>query len=238
MRLALLSLIAASLLALPVSADAQRRVDGRRGGAGFFYVGVASSSFGELNRALVAAGLPEMDETAPTVGGGGYAVIGRLLIGGQGHGMSWGSESVGGTELTLDGGYGLFDLGYVIPVGERGIFYPMIGIGGSGMRLLVTNRDGVGLGPNINDPNFSEVLDEPGHRSSLTRGSMLLNVGAGFDIPVLRPRSGLMLGLRVGYLFSPGADRWYLYDTRVLGGPDVSPEGLHVRLGIGGGRLR
>jgi len=80
------------------------------------------------------------------------------------------------------GGYGFFDIGYALLVTDSIVLYPMIGIGGGAM-----TRDA--------DPSISRCA--------------LLNPAIGFDYLIHgKNKSGVLLGLRLGYNFTLYSDNW------------------------------
>ena len=80
------------------------------------------------------------------------------------------------------GGYGFFDVGYAALTSNIFILYPVIGIGGGAMTRSV----------------------EP----SVSSGA-LLNPAVGFDYLIHRKsKSGILLGLRLGYIFTLYSDNW------------------------------
>ena len=50
------------------------------GGVGFFHAGLLGLDLDDLNASLAGAGLPGLDASVPTWGGGGYGPIGRFLM--------------------------------------------------------------------------------------------------------------------------------------------------------------
>jgi hypothetical protein len=211
----------------------------RRGGAGFFLVGGTHAGLGDLNSALTSAGYQSFDRNGWTMGGGGYGLKNRLLIGGEGHGLMFASRATpSGRETRLQGGYGMFDIGTVIHSTDRATIYAVGGIGGAGVQLDIQDRDGTGLGPDIRDPTFDEVIRDPGRRSKLDRAAPLFGIGVGIDYFLSGSRGGFLVGARAGYRFTTSVDRWRLYGEEIIGGPDVGLTGPYVAFAIGGGGRR
>jgi len=237
--LATLALLA---LAPPISAQ-----DGP-GGRGAFQIGYQSPDIDALNGALTASDLPAFDEGLITLGGFGFATVGKLIIGGEGHGFLPREEDTpDGTYRTrLSGGYGLFNLGYAAYSTSRLDLYPIFGVGGGGMQLDLIERD---------SPVFDEVLDDPGRSSRLTSETWLISAAIGADWRLGdrdrqdrdrhdrgRTRDddagggGLFVGLRGGWMWAPGDVDWVLDDLNdVAAGPGTAPTGFFLRVSIGGG---
>lgn len=221
--------------------------DGLPGGRGAFQVGFQGSDLDALNTRLVGAGLPSFDDGFVTLGGFGLGRVGRVLIGGEGHGLLPREEDSADGDLRtrLTGGYGLFNLGYLAHSGRRLDVYPILGIGGGGMSLEIIERSA---------PTFDDVLADPARSSRLTSGTFLVSAALGADLRLGGAdrrtrrdrrrhddddddghRGGLLVGIRAGWLWAPGDTDWEL-DTLndVSNGPAAGPEGLYVRVSIGG----
>lgn len=112
--------------------------------------------------------------------------------------------------------------------------YPLIGIGSSGTRVHLTRRAA--------RPGFDEAVRPVFRESRLSAGSMTvqLAVGADYHLPASRHgrgRSGLLLGVRMGYNLRPTDPRWQMEKEDVLGGPEIDSAGPFFRILIGYGRM-
>jgi hypothetical protein len=228
-RLVVLALLA---LGLAVQPAASARAQGLRGGGGFFSVGVSTLDLGGVNDRLAAAGYPSLVPRAVSIGGGGYARLGRVLVGGEGHGLVGPAETGRGRDVQAAGGYGLLTVGYLLRPSSRARVYPFAGVGLGGLSL--------NLGPAGDAPAFDDVLDNPGRSADLTQGAFLVALGAGGAYTVAGGAyGGLRVGLRGGYRFAPAASAWQLGDVDTTGDPAgaaLSGFFLHLTLGGGGGR--
>lgn len=209
------------------------------GGRGAFQVGFQGSDLSGLNARLTQAGYPSFDDGFLTLGGFGWGRVGRVLIGGEGHGMLPREETTAdGTYRTrLTGGYGFFNLGYLAHSGRRLDLYPIAGVGGGGMVLDVVERS---------SPTFDDVLDDPARSSRLTSGTLLLSAALGGDLRLGHPRrshrdrgdgdgGGLFVGIRTGWVWAPGDTEWELDELNdVAGGPTAGLEGFFIRISLGG----
>lgn len=223
-------------LAAPLPAIAQSTSGTRhdQAGRGFFQVGYMGLDLGDLNATLVAAGLPKLDDQYLTIGGAGFGEIGRFLIGGEGAGLigQHRTTSNGSYDVSLDGGFGMFRIGYNV-VAHRGFdLYPTLGIGGAGMQLEIRGRSA---------PTFGEVIADPARSSRMSSGGFLLGVGIDGNFRIAfgeKPtgeRGGMVVGLSTGYMFQPYSSDWTLDGLNsVAGGPTVKVEGFYLRLSIGG----
>jgi hypothetical protein len=207
-------------------------------GGGYFMIGWSALQLDDLNAALVAHGYPEFDESNLSLGGGGHFTMGRLVLGGQGHGyMSQSRDaflSTGTYRATLTAGIGFFDIGYEIVQGGRARVACLVGLGGGQVQMKMVDLRG---------PTFEDVLTDPGRSAELTTGGFLLDLGVSADLLTRRmghhdTYGGPLLGVRAGYILAPVKGDWKLGDRDIAGGPRMGIEGAYVRalLGFGGGR--
>ena len=229
-----LAAAASLLVASPGWGDRYDHDRNHHGGKGYFAIGWSALDLEPLNDALVAAGYPRFSEDFLSLGGGGYGVIGRFVIGGQGHGyLGEGRDATLGTQnyrSDLIAGMGFVDLGWVLWSGERTTLTPIVGLGGGGLSVEIEE---------LAAPTFDEVLAQPGHRSDLSTGGFLVDLGVDFDVLLGRDfeehRGGFLLGVRAGWILSPIHGGWQLEDRDIAGGPDFGITGPYVRFLLGGG---
>lgn len=201
------------------------------GGGGYFMVGSSVIDIKELNSRLEAKQYSKLSDKFVSFGGGGHAIMGRLIIGGEGHGLIGKGTATGDYKVSFNAGCGFFDLGYIV-YSRRGLsLYPFLGIGGGGMSLKIVDRQ---------TPTFDEALENPRRGTELASGSMLLNLSIGADYLFnlggeQDAEGGLLLGIRAGYTFAPIKGEWKTDESTVSGGPEVGVEGPYLRLAIGGG---
>lgn len=203
-------------------------------GRGFFQAGYFGLDVDDVNSALAGAGFPTLDRGVVTLGGGGYATRGRFVIGGEGHGiLSQGQPSPDGSvQVGLDGGFGLFKVGYLAYSQDGFDIYPMVGIGGGGLSLSIVERSA---------PTFEDILADPARSSNLSTGMFIMDLSVNGDYRFTRRVSeeggagGFLVGFQAGYLFAPGSTNWQLDDiNNVAGGPDLGVQGFYVRVSLGG----
>ncbi len=206
------------------------RLLGGGGGFGYFAVGSQSIDIKGLNTRLKVFGYPAFEENYITAGGGGHAVIGNLIIGGEGTALiQTGDQVMGNFRTSFSGGYGAFTLGYIIYSTDAMTLYPQLGLGGGGMNLTIAERS---------SPSFDEVLSNPRRGVELSSMSFLVDLGVGarylFSFRE-RSRGGLTIGVRGGYVHSLNDKRWRLDEVAIPGGPSGAFSGFYLRLTIGGG---
>lgn len=211
-------------------------------GRGYLTLGWGKFDLNELNGRLTDRGYPEFPEGRFAIGAGGHGIRGRWLLGAEGQALIGrtqdGVRASQNYEVALNGGYALFNVGYLAARRGRLHAYPFAGIGGGGAQLRIAESSA---------PTFNEVLLDPGRSASLTMGGLVLQVGVGVDqLFVLQSKEangqrtdgGLVFGIRVGYVFMPARSDWRLNSTRVAAGPDVGLGGPYVRFVVGGGGRR
>lgn len=221
------------LLALGMGAGGAERADAQAAllgpGAGFFAAGVSNIATGELDDRLAARGYPTFGSTAVGVSLGVYRVLsGGVMLGAEWHGLIIGDEPHDGGHVGVGGGYGTLGVGYAFQPSRRLRVYPRLGLGGGGMGLWFDTDDDVG---------FDDVLEDPqpvaGRDPVLGRAGPVVDLGGGAELLPQGGDSGLLIGVRFGYLATPGASTWLLYDDEATGGPDASIAGPYVRFMVG-----
>ena len=185
------------------------------GGFGGFTVSGSSINVSDLNSAFQNSKYPELSRNLFMLGGGGFALVNHLLIGGEGFGGSSTVESES-VKTSYSVGGGFFNLGYVLPVLKAVNIYPIVGVGGVGHSLSFR--------PRLFDVTFSDLLRNPSRVSSISAGSFALNFS--LAIHIVEPFKGApFVGffLRGGYIYSLNKADWKLEDGgEILGGPEAN----------------
>jgi hypothetical protein len=223
LRAPLVGLFAVLLLHAPVEAQ-------RSGGGGHFALGSVRLELDELNGLFTANGLPTVESSAISFGGGGYAVNGRLVLGGEGHGFMLGDETTadGRTGLRVGGGYGVAILGWELNPGSNLRIQPRAGIGGGGYSVQIGDRE---------VPRLEDVLADPGRGSNLTHGGLVRTLGIRVE-GTFRGSGGPVLGVEWGRVKGLGSWGWASDWGDVTRGPNLPFEGNYIRGTIGGGGRR
>jgi hypothetical protein len=236
--LAVAALLAGGTLPDPAGAEETGPRARERGGKGYFMIGWAGLDLDELNDALAARGYQRFGADYLSLGGGGHSVLGRFVVGGQGHGLLGGDGDarIGGRDYQsrLRAGAGFFDVGVVAL--SRGGFSltPLVGIGAGGFELRIRERTA---------PSFDDVLVDPGRAARLANVALLVDLGVTADFVLhlgrdRRVQGGPVFGIRAGYVLAPASGGWRLEDQEVAGGPKLGITGPYVRVLLGGGGVR
>lgn len=228
--------LGAAVLVVALAGPAMAQTWSVRGGVGYFGGGAVRLDVDELEAAVRAAapGAPELEGTLVSLGGGGYAVRGRWILGGEGMGATMPTRRSATHEARLSAGYGLFRIGYnLLPPGGT-LLYPSLGVGGGSLALTLTRRGAQTFGDAVATPRVSE----------LERSMGVLDAGLALEGVVgRRPASrrgasgvgGWVLGLRAGYLLPFARSDWRQQDDGLAGGPATELRGPYARLVVGVG---
>ena len=211
------------------------------GGFGHFQAGMNLGYFPSLTKYL---GKPEVlgDSYAPQnggiqLGGGGYGIVGKLLLGGSGYFSGFNPVKTDSASVTLSCGTGLFNIGYLMKSSDRWLLFPFVGIGGSGITLKLANQTDSG-GIYFD----SERGIGYGEMSRLSLGGIAYELGLSLKYFITRLsednlHGGLMIGLDLGCQNSVfTSNKWADGKGQTLRGPS-SLQGFlpYVRITVGGG---
>jgi hypothetical protein len=154
-------------------------------------------------------------------GGGGYALIDRIVIGGSGWGgdQYFESDSLN-AKVSFAGGE--FDLGYAVLSIPHLIVAPMLGIGGAGYDVELARRGDL-------PSTFDEMIQARGLTSRVSTSSFSLNPHLMVTVPI----SFVGLQLRGGYVYTPAQGQWQMADGQaLLSGPAVGKGAPYVSLNV------
>lgn len=189
---------------------------GTNGGMGTFGPTLALIDFSNLNNSLRNAGFEEVSSKQWMLGGGGYLIANRTMIGGAG----WGGNQTVTSDSSqvicrVNYGGGEFRAGYIILDSRYLLITPGIGIGGGGYTITLESE-------NQNIPDFDTLLRNPGRTSTVSLSSFSLNPQIAFTIPI----SFIGIDIRGGFNFGPFASKWQFADHGVLGGGPKMSNGV------------
>jgi len=213
------------------------KVEKSGSGGGYFMMGVSVLDVDDLNTRLANSGYPEFSNNFISIGGGGRGFVNKFVLGGQGHTLIAGDENITlnntAYKTSLTAGYGLFNFGYLIYSKNRLNIYPLIGLGGGGLMLKITEDS---------SPSFDEILANPKRSVELNFGVFLLSVSLGMEYFIKlgedeKGIGGLIVGLEAGYMIAPFSDDWMMEKNDVIGGPDIGFQGPYIRFMFGGGGM-
>lgn len=192
------------------------------GGFGYWTVGGGFSQPSGIGDAVKDAGYPWPEQNYGWLSGGeGYGVVGRLLVGGGGAGLSLFGATSSDYNTSVRLGWGYFSLGYALLSSEKILLFPSVGIGGGGITVEIS---GVKAG------NFKDLLKEPPMRAEISSGGAFFKGSLTF----LYRYSFLVLGITAGggYLLNSG---WSVNDNETTGYPRGGTPLFWAAVNIGGG---
>lgn len=226
-----LTIVTLSLLSTLTPSQAQNKISG---GAGYFIGGYTLHNLNDINSLLADNGQPKLSDATMSLGGGGHFIIKNFVIGGEGHGLIGSNDKNANFKTTYGGGYGFFNIGYIPFHTRSAIFYPMLGIGGGGLTVSITDK--------TKDPsNFNDVIKDPAKESYICTQNFLINFSIGADFFTFSDKEagswagGLLGGLKLGYIWNFESNNWYYNDIKLSGSPSSGISGPYIRITIGGG---
>jgi len=205
------------------------------GGVGYFESGLVFFNFNDINKAFKNADFPELTTPSISMGGGGHAVIANFIVGGEGHGYFGAITQNEHYKVSHGGGYGFFNLGYLVMNTPTTKLYPMVGLGGGSITVSITDREQI-------PDSFDEILTSPARQSHIYTGGFTMNFSLSSDFFVMGQRSdqvsgGFFVGIRAGYNLQLSGYNWYLDEQTLSGSPGSGMSGPYIRLTIGGGGI-
>lgn len=202
------------------------------GGIGFFSTGYQNIDISNLNLELRNNNLPEFEKNFLAIGGGGFGVVKNFVLGGEGFGLISPEKNNKDFNLSLSGGYGLFNIGYIIYSSKGLNLFPLIGFGAGGIELKIAQRKII---------SFNEVLNNPKNGSNLSIAGLMFNFGMSLvyniDLSQTNNSKGINLGLNLGYTHFLQVGDWTLFEEEIFNGPKIGISGLYIKFTIGGGAI-
>lgn len=205
-----------------------------RGGALYLILGNRTMEINGLNSALSSAGHQPFDRNFISMGMGGHAILGDLVLGLEGHGLSRKQGSTAAWRTTASAWYFLANAGWVVKRAPGYILYPQAGVGFGAFNLFIDATS---------PATFGQTLANPAQGTSLSKNSWVFNLALAADgFHPLGSTSGgkeipFIFGFRAGYLFSSGMGEWRTNGGDIAGGPDAPFNGPYLEIVIGLGLL-
>jgi hypothetical protein len=125
---------------------------------------------GPLNGRLASYGYPAVNDLFFCPGGGGGVVYHGFYLGGRGFGSLPVEVKNGGSTLSWNSSYGMFDLGYVVPISPDFFLVPTASLGGGGITVTVYPNS-------LSDSSLDHFLSDPKQGSVLTYNSLVAGIG-------------------------------------------------------------
>ncbi|MFN7013632.1 MAG: hypothetical protein ACK4ON_05090 [Bacteroidia bacterium] len=190
------------------------------GGSGHFSVGTTFLDYSSVNTYLRSKRLPAFASTSLNIGGGGYGIFNSFILGGEGGAVTASSVANANGEASISAGYGMFNMGYALPLKGRFLVYPLIGLGWGGSLFNLKHAGGI----------------EEKYEATKFFISSELNCEL-FTYADENGKAGFKTGFCIGYLFNPQTDPW---KERFLGHTSIANtfmNGPYFKIKIGGGGI-
>jgi hypothetical protein len=225
MRSSILLLAVVVFFSSPVFSQKLRSMGGGGLTIGYGYLDVSG-----IHR--FTPGAPSFSNSQLLIGGEGHGIIGNFVIGGSGQGIIGNTVRTDSLEVSLGGGMGTFDFGYLLVSKDKLKLFPMLGLGSSGYGINISKNRNVSLGSIAEDPGLEIKI----HKSSFV---MDLSINLNF-IPQLTENKedsdmgGLMIGFKTGAVVSPKSSTWSFAGGDVTGGPGFGVNMIYLKVIVGG----
>ncbi len=191
------------------------------GGFGYWIGGYAQIQPPAAYDNIKGAGYPQPGSSGLLSGGEGYALIGKLVIGGGGFGIGLfgGTSPDYNSSAGVSGGY--FSLGYVLFANDNMLLFPTVGMGGGGLEIIVNQSKG---------GSFDDLLRDPPTRIRTSSGGIFFKGGLTF----LYRYSFILLGITGGggYLLTSG---WDINGNETTNYPQGNTPVFWIAVSLGGG---
>ncbi len=198
--------------------------------------GVAFVDLGPLNDRLASANYgAKLPLTFPILGGQGFGLFSRFLLGGSGTAFLSRSVSASANrEVSASGAWGTFDFGYQLLRINGFLLAPVLSLGGYGMAVNIASKS---------QASFTEALDSPTRATTLTNKGVLGGLSVMANLVALgrqshqarSARAGFSVGLRLGVLYGIPYRKWQADGTTAADGPSFGLRGGYAALTIGAG---
>lgn len=203
----------------------------KRGGIGFLSIGYQGANPDQFNQTLTSFGYPDVSGTFTSLGGGGYAMIGKFVVGGHGHAATNPKSSYQNFEVGVEMAYSYVDIGYVLLSNHNLDVFPMVGAGTGRMTFEIAHDEWM---------PFTSLLSNPQTGTRINHNAFLLNVGvtATYLIDLGNDafkRNGWMMGIQAGWMIDAFDNEWQLNENTITEVPEFGMGGPYIRIILGAG---
>ena len=237
MKAPLLSLLTSLALWLSPLAQAQPSFNPEvfQGVRGWYTPGFTLLDSASFNAATTDAGYGNLSPVFISQGGGAHVILDRIILGAAFQNSSgFRTVNAKGEALAVQGGHGLFQLGYLLVNSGPFSLYPVLGIGSGSTSIRATGALNTLFG--LSRTEAIEQIDST---------QVLLDLGLGADYMIdfngdTTQASGLLVGLRAGYLWVASPPQWESGRQIISGSrlPQLNQQGLYLQLTLGAGTQR
>lgn len=215
-----LAMFAVLVIVSSSSKSQSKTSPGTFGGEGNLGIRFQHYDFKNLNASFKSSGLPEITENIVSFSGGGLAYIDHLIIGGNGASYQLLDKDNGTYKTTVSGGVGFFNVGYMVINKSNFMLYPILGIGGSTMRIEIYENNKV---------DFAQLLSNPKKGTIIQNEQFVLDLGLQSNLFLAKQKT-FGIGLKLGYQIAPTESKWSDSNGTITNGPVTNADGLYTQL--------
>ncbi len=199
------------------------------GGFGYMSYSGAYLNQASFNSAISAKNYTTLNPFQHGFGGGGGFCINNIYLGGEGGGFVKNKLFNQTNNMTIESGYGFFNLGYVYSIKKRSFITPLIGIGTGGYVINIKDKTSIS--------SFEDQISRPSNVSEMECGGLLLQAKFAYQYFIsANHSSGLFFGIMAGYRYNPA--NWTMkINNQAVNGPQLNMNGIHLSIILGGGSL-
>lgn len=201
----------------------------KRVNAAYIMAGQNMMSFNNLNNFLVQRDFPAVAENHLALGIGGHVIHDKFVVGIEIQ-RFFEKKRITAKKFNTSilGNYSLLNVGYLIYSKKGLMIYPLFGLGLGRLKLRVIEN---------NIHSFEDINSYQKGSTSKTTG-FLINLGFALDYffnfkEKKRGKNKLVVGVRLGYIYSATRSGWSVNHIHVDDGPATGPGGPYVRVVIG-----
>ena len=202
------------------------------------FAGVAVIDMGPVNDRLDSTGPGRLYPNKlpivfPILGGQGFGLFNRFLIGGSGAGLlSRSVDESADRQLSASGAWGTVNFGYQLIRVNGFLLAPVLSLGGYGISVTSSSKEQTSFADALNNDRSSHLTNN-GFLTGISLVSKVILLGK--DAHEAHARSGWSLGVRVGGLYGIPLHGWKSDGTKVNGDPPFGLRGGYAALSLGVG---
>lgn len=211
------------------------------GGFGHFMLGNYYSNLTDIEQSLRKPLGNDLNfgNWGNAIGGSGMFVFDRFLIGINGYNASFDVKKTTTGRAEITGGYGEFDLGYMLANSPKSFTYIYAGYGAKGTSMTITNKSDTPI--DIGGASLTRFQKE-----TFVYGGSIGSLGISFNGWTSGRGKGMKLGLDIGMNTYINSNEWeYGFNSRfyndngrkTINFIEPKPTSWYIRVTIGGGSL-
>jgi hypothetical protein len=197
---------------------------------GEFNIGYGNWDISKM-QAFVPDNVAKMRNDQLLIGLSTRMFLNKFVVGASLSAVSGGTTKTTTLRITQNGGLASIDFGYLILSNDKIKIYPLVGLGAGGYGLTI--MESVTLTP-------GDIMNEPGREINLKLNQFVLDGSVNLNvIPLVRFRekrdfyTGLVTGIKVGYLLGFPSSDWKYSGGDIVNGPSMGMNMLYFKVVLG-----